>query len=516
MNRKHAPFMIFVFIALIFGMWAGLLRSGWRLPNLHNDFALAHGILMIGGFLGTLINLERAVALHEFVKFHYARQLPYLAPILSAASAVALIIDLSFSAFLMTLSSVGMVLMFAYIVYKHPAIYTVTMALGALCWLCGNVIWLSGEALFMSVPWWMAFLILTIAGERLELSRLMRHARSSIYLFAIAVTILLFGLLYTRVDYDLGMRVMGMGNIGAALWLFRFDVVRRTIHQNGLPRFIAVCLALGYVWLTISGMMSLAYGGVKAGLMYDAVLHTVFLGFAFSMIFGHAPIILPAVMGITIRYSPQFYNHLGLLHFSLMLRVGGDIIGWQDMRHWGVMLNALVLVLFIVNTIRALETNESKPLVPRTKHAYQVYVFALPLFVLGFILIGAGFSESLQDDTSDTPANQSFVVETAESITDEGVYSTEEIAAGERLYQGTCAACHGADLRGVQGVGKNLIDSEFVASQTDAGLLSFILKGRPIWDSDNTTGIDMPPRGGNSSLSDEDIQHIIAYIRTER
>ncbi|MBZ0314973.1 MAG: hypothetical protein K8L91_01040 [Anaerolineae bacterium] len=91
MNRRHAPFMVFVFASLLFGMWAGLVRSGWQLPQLHDDFALAHGVLMIGGFMGTLINLERAVALNAFLRTPLRRLLPYLAPLFSVTGALVLI-----------------------------------------------------------------------------------------------------------------------------------------------------------------------------------------------------------------------------------------------------------------------------------------------------------------------------------------------------------------------------------------------------------------------------------------
>jgi len=499
MNRKHAPFMMIVFTALVFGVWAGLLRSGWRLPNLHNDFALAHGVLMIGGFMGTLINLERAVALHGFLKSPRWRMLPYLAPMLSAAGALALIVDLSFAALLMTLSSTGMVLMFAFIVYKQFAVYTATMAMGALCWMLGNLIWLTGEPLFMSAPWWMAFLILTIAGERLELARLMRHNRSSIYIFAGVVGMLLGGLLLSRVDYDFGMRLMGAGNLAIALWLLRYDVIRRTIRQDGLPRFIAVCLALGYLWLGASGVMSLGYGGVKAGLMYDAVLHSIFLGFAFSMIFGHAPIILPAVLRLDLAYSPLFYIHLTLLHLATLLRVGGDLIAWQDGRRWGAMFNAFVLLIFIANTLRTLHTSDAKPLIPRSKPAYAVYALVLPLATLGFLFIGMGIVGILQTDVKipDTPLSNIAV-------------------QGEGLYQTNCSSCHATDLQGVTGVGKDLLNSDFVNRLSDVELHAFMVEGRPTWHADNTTGIAMPPRGGNPALSDSDIDAIIAYIRASR
>lgn len=75
------------------------------------------------------------------------------------------------------------------------------------------------------------------------------------------------------------------------------------------------------MWLGIGGGLSLVFGAQVAGPRYDAVLHVVFVGFVISMIFGHAPIIFPAILGVPINFQPAFYIHLVLLHASLALRV---------------------------------------------------------------------------------------------------------------------------------------------------------------------------------------------------
>jgi mono/diheme cytochrome c family protein len=501
MNTKHAPFMLFSVAALLLGLWAALLRMGWNLSSPYADFALAHGVLMIGGFLGTLINLERAVALHSYLKDSPARQLPYLAPLFSAGGALALALDLSMAALLITLSSLGMVLMFAYIVWQQKAIYTLTMALGAFAWLVGNLLWLNGEAMFRSAPWWMAFLILTIAGERLELSRLMRPPRHSFYLFAVLVAGLLLGLGLTSFDFGLGMRLMGLSNLALALWLGRYDVIRRTLFQQGLPRFIAVCLALGYIWLGLSGLMAVYYGDVRAGLAYDAILHTVFLGFAFSMIFGHAPIILPAVLNIDLRYSALFYVHLGLLHLSLLLRVGGDLLAEPELRMWGGMLNALVLLLFMANTARSLYNAEGRALLWQTRPGRVVSA-------LGFCLLALGLAWGLWSQLRPTDPPQ-------ENPSEGPAISQAELDTGERLYRLNCSACHAVNLRGVTGIGKNMHESQMVKTYSPEALVAFVIQGRPTWDADNTTGLEMPARGGNPNLTDEEIGLIVAYIRAE-
>ncbi len=87
---------------------------------------------------------------------------------------------------------------------------------------------------------------------------------------------------------------------------------------------------------------------------------------------------------------------------------------------------------------------------------------------------------------------------------------------GQELFASSCSSCHGADAKGIEGLGKNLVDSDFVAGLSDPDLVAFIKKGRPSSDPANTTGIDMPPKGGNPSLSDQDLFDIVAYIRTLR
>jgi disulfide bond formation protein DsbB len=93
-------------------------------------------------------------------------------------------------------------------------------------------------------------------------------------------------------------------------------------------------------------------------------------------------------------------------------------------------------------------------------------------------------------------------------------YSAEDIAAGKTLFAGTCAACHGPDAKGLPNLGKDMTTSEFIDAQSDEELLAFIKTGRGPSDPLNTTGIDMPAKGGNPALSDEDINLIIAYIRS--
>jgi disulfide bond formation protein DsbB len=94
-------------------------------------------------------------------------------------------------------------------------------------------------------------------------------------------------------------------------------------------------------------------------------------------------------------------------------------------------------------------------------------------------------------------------------------YPAEVVAQGETLFGQTCFTCHGPDGKGIPNLGKDLTTSEFVSQSTDAELLDYVKTGRPANDPANTTGIAMPPKGGFDFLSDEDIEAIIAFIRTD-
>ena len=89
-----------------------------------------------------------------------------------------------------------------------------------------------------------------------------------------------------------------------------------------------------------------------------------------------------------------------------------------------------------------------------------------------------------------------------------------DAAKGAVVFKGTCISCHGPDAKGLPKLGKDLTTSEFVAQQSDAQLLKFVKTGRPASDPANTNKVDMPPRGGNPALTDDDLINVIAFVRS--
>jgi hypothetical protein len=153
---------------------------------------------------------------------------------------------------------------------------------------------------------------------------------------------------------EAGARGAGAGWLALALWLARNDLAARARRRPGLPRFMAAALLSGYAWLAAAGLLALHAGATAAGPAHDAVLHALFLGFVFAMVFAHAPVIFPAVLGLSLEFRPRFYAHLVLLHAGLLLRLAGDLTGHAPARAWGGLLNAVALALFLANTLSAL------------------------------------------------------------------------------------------------------------------------------------------------------------------
>ena len=86
-------------------------------------------------------------------------------------------------------------------------------------------------------------------------------------------------------------------------------------------------------------------------------------------------------------------------------------------------------------------------------------------------------------------------------------------AKGKKIYNMVCIACHGPNGEAKPNLGKDIGKSEFVHGKTDDELLAFLKKGRAPGDPLNTSGVAMPPKGGNPALTDEQLRDVIAFVR---
>lgn len=339
--------MLTVALLLVSGLVGGLLRAGVPVPLPEHGAwpghaVLAHAFLMICGFLGTVIGIERAVAARA--------RAAWASPIASALAGVAALNGaLSIAAWTSVLAALAFVMVHASMLLRQRQPHVGVLLAGAAAWLVGTLLFALGGAArgAIAVPWWFSFLILTIAGERLEMTRLMRRRAGATAALGIVLAALLLGAALFAVRPKAGAILFGTALLGLAAWLACFDIARRTIASHGLSRYIAVALLAGYAWLGVAGAAWIASGLGQP--LRDLALHALGVGFVFSMMFAHAPVILPALTRLKLRFGPHFYLPLALLHASLAIRAAGAL----DIRFLsaGALGHAVAIAAFMVTLL---------------------------------------------------------------------------------------------------------------------------------------------------------------------
>jgi hypothetical protein len=238
------------------------------------------------------------------------------------------------------------------VVARQPALFTIVLTVAAACWVGGTLVWIKGAPAADVTGWWLAFLVLTIAAERLELSRLLSPPRSSQLTFAFATALIITGAARGEFAGETAP-FSGVGLLASTAWLVRHDIALRTIRLTAQPRFSAACLLAGYFWLGLAGLLLLIAPPGTAAFSYDAAVHAIAIGFVLSMIFGHAPIILPAVTGLRIRYSAALYVPLVLLHLSVLLRIAADLLVRTELRTISGPITIVALAAYAVTLMIA-------------------------------------------------------------------------------------------------------------------------------------------------------------------
>lgn len=337
----RAPIMLLAGLAMVAGLDAALLLLGVPAPVTTDRLPDAHGMLMVLGFVGTLVCLERAVAL--------GRAVGHLAPALLGLGALLLLapVPLAVGRTGLLLGMLAMCGLYVPLWRRQRDDAVLVQALGAVLGAGAAAMWLGGVDVPPLLPWLAGFLVLTIAGERLELARLAMGPKAGPTLVLLTTALLaatVASLLWPVAGYPL----LGLALLGLTGWLVAHDVARRTVRAVGLTRFMAAGMLAGYFWLLVAGATWLLHGEAFEGATYDVVVHATFLGFTISMVMAHAPVILPALLRRTLPYRPVLWVPLVLLHASLAVRLWlGDALGVHLAWQVGGALNVVALLLFV-------------------------------------------------------------------------------------------------------------------------------------------------------------------------
>jgi hypothetical protein len=307
-----------IVLALIMGISGGWIRMGY-MGVAFSGTAASHGILMVGGFLGMLISLERAMVMKNKIWL--------LIPLISGLSIPALLVLPGWPTFgpgLLFSASLGLMGIMYLQSLRHPVIYQYVMSMGAVLWMAGNFMLLYAGFVPAAVPWWIGFILFTIVGERLELSKFLPTPN-----FAKNGLLLLLALFFIGIwipFHNNGNWLMGIAAILISFWLLYFDMAKIASKKTGQFKYIGIGLRVGYVWLALHGIVLCFFE--SHALYYDMYIHTFFLGFAFSMIWAHAPIILPMVLNIRENpYHPILWIGWGIFQVSLLGRIMFSLLG---------------------------------------------------------------------------------------------------------------------------------------------------------------------------------------------
>lgn len=333
---KKTWILILVPVLLFTALYSAIARVGWNLPL--PTLAVNHGFLMVSGLFGTLISLERTLPLKQKAWL--------IIPLLSAVAAAFVLMGQLSAGFCMQIMAaffLAVLYLRQWLWYKE--VFLLGLVLSALAWLMSGVVLLLGQGYPAASIWLILFLLFTIASERLELSKFIATPS-----WAKPLLLTLFALLFAIQVLPFhwgGKHISGILIAAIAYWLLRFDIVNINLKKKGFFYYTGSTLFGGYLWLLLSGvLMALP---LNTFYHYDAVLHSFFIGFVFMMLYAHAPIIFPALLGMIARpFNRVLYFPVFGTHIFLVLRLYADYSGNFELRKWMGALQVLMMLSFFI------------------------------------------------------------------------------------------------------------------------------------------------------------------------
>lgn len=338
LNPKPFLLLPLVLLGLLGGISGGWIRLGSPIIPIPES-GINHGLLMVGGFLGTLISIERAMVMKKKAWLFI--------PFLSGISGVFFLIgQVQVGMIALLAGSLGLSVIMQVQVIRHPYFHSILLYLGAVSWFVGNFLAWHFGLIAAGSTWWIGFLLFTIVGERLELSQFLPVPSWSKKALGALLGLFFIGLILPF--HGTGNEAMGMAVLLISVWLLIFDMAKVAAKKKAQFRYIGIGLRVGYLWLGAQGLILLLMESHP--LFYDLVLHTFFLGFTFSMIWAHAPIIFPTIFGIReTPYHQILWWPWILFQVTLLGRILSGVMGEFELRKsFGVANGYLILIQFIL------------------------------------------------------------------------------------------------------------------------------------------------------------------------
>ena len=335
------------------GVWRIALMRGFVLPPVP-EWWPPHGHWMVGGFLGGLIMFERMIALQigrlAWVPYAYMLSAVFLHTGWPAVRVIHLLALAGWIAH-------RWIAYRTFHKYEKPLVESVAyITLSSALNYPGGL--MADPVVALAA---LSFPAATIVVERLEMSLSFQKIGAKIALWMLIAWCVLWGLTaWFRVA---PLPWMGALTLLVAAGSIRYDMSLWAKGSAGpLHRFLQRTLAVAYAWLILAAMAMIGSSYLPGAVMKDVLFHLMGLGFIFTMILAHAPLILPAAIG---KLPPVSAPAVPFVAFQLVtaVRILADlcVAKWTAPWMWtGWTSGILHLALFIVYV--ALVFRSSRPI----------------------------------------------------------------------------------------------------------------------------------------------------------
>lgn len=332
-------------LAALLGLAGALVRANVTASLSAAVMPDNHGVLMVFGFLGTAISLERTVAYRGGGDGH--AYWCFAAPLCGGLGTLTLLVFNAVSSVIHStdLTNVGhtvagtlwiasMAVLFAIyaaLYRRQPSREVLMQLIAAFVGLVGVTLWLGNVDATVLAPMWLMFLVLTIVGERVELARAVfskPHVENVVLGLCLAtVPALIVQCLVPQVGYPL----LGLGLAALMAYMVQHDVALGTWHNSGLTGFMDTCMLSAYAWGLVAAFVWLFAPIEAGGYWTDMGLHALALGFVMTMVIAHADVIIPSVTRRPMPFHPVLWVSWAMVQAGLTLRLAGTVRGTQTL-----------------------------------------------------------------------------------------------------------------------------------------------------------------------------------------
>ncbi len=350
---------------LLLGTVVGMLRlmflNGITSQAIAASLQGHHGEMMVFGFLATLIVTERYLGSLDLPMPRPVHAMPFLVgggallKLVGWLAGGSQALDVA-GTFLLGLGVLGYLVLLYHLASGRDASAYRFLGIGAVLLLAAALLMLRyrptgnlGLTLLL-----LGFPVMTILGERLELSRIVapKNPARSGWMLALATLAWLPLLVYVvgpRKGYLIVASVVLLAPVAVSLgW---GDRRLMSTSKQRLGNYVARHLPLAYAWLFL-GLVLSALFALRTGYsepLFDAASHSIAVGFVGTMILAHGPVIAPAILRRRLNANRLSYIPLGLLTLGNGMRVVGYLLkaSGTDLS-WPMGLSGVVLLAALV------------------------------------------------------------------------------------------------------------------------------------------------------------------------